>query len=130
MFKDNNIVLNIQPTEEALSLIRLIISFYCQYLDFDIDEVDRLKFSVTSLIQSLKPFWIDQDSIKIQVSYKLEEIVMKLSLPANSEHKTSINLDNENIKIIKALVDELTFENNNDKELVFQISKTKRNKYG
>lgn len=127
MFKDNNIVLSIQPTEEALSLIRLIISFYCQYMDFDIDEVDRLKFSVTSLIQSLKPFWIDQESIKIQVTYKKEEIIMKLYLPTNCEQKTTINLENENIKIIQALVDELTFEKNNDKELVFQISKIKRN---
>ena len=128
MLFENSISMDMKPTEEALSLIRLVVSYFSQYLDFDINEIDQIKQTISIIISSLKLYWIEQENIKIKIDFNQKELHTRIFFPNQDKQKIKLNQDSDNIKVLKALVDNIILEQQEDQQFIIHMVKIKRDK--
>lgn len=126
---ENNVILEMKPTIENLSLMRLILSYFCQSKDFDISVIDKIKFIVSNVINIVSCNNIDQETVKIDISF--DEIQIKTMVYVKSEKSINTNL---NYKIeIKKLLDnshgcvEFLEKPNNEYVIILNINNEKIN---
>jgi len=123
---ENQLTIEIKPTEEGISLLRLITSYMSNCLDFDIDEIDNLKITITNIINALKPYWILQDKIIFKLLVNKNELHARIVFPSPDREKLLLNIGSKPIKILGSLIDQITFEEEPDHIAIIHMKMLKR----
>ena len=123
---ENQLTIEIKPTEEGISLLRLITSYMSNCLDFDIDEIDNLKITITNVINALKPYWIRQDKIIFKLLVNKTELHARIVFPSPDREKLLLNIGSKPIKILGSLIDQITFEEEPDHIAIIHMKMLKR----
>lgn len=123
---ENQLSIEMKPTEEGISLLRLITSYMSNCLDFDIDEIDNLKTSITNIINALKPYWMLQDKIVFKLMVNKNELHARIIFPNPEREKLLLNIDSKHLKILGSLIDQITFEEEPNHFAVIHMKMLKR----
>jgi len=84
---ENNISIEMNPTSESLSLIRLIVSYFTQTLDFTISDIDHVKETITKLMLSMHTSLKKDEKVKIDIVFndkQLEAIIYCVLIEAKT----------------------------------------------
>jgi hypothetical protein len=92
---DNIITIEMQPTDESLSLIRLIMSYLSQLLDFDIEEIDQIKKSITIILSDVQSINLKNCKLKLHVEFSEQKLVSTIILPNKYDREGCDRLINE-----------------------------------
>jgi hypothetical protein len=118
--------IEIRPTDDAVRLLRLILSFASDCLDFDLDEIDELKVAITEIIGYLRSYL--SDDVLVRFSLLLDDDVLRTEIfaPISPE---SFSLDERSPMFVlaRSLLDELEFNEREDGVFSIRMAKQKRN---
>lgn len=95
---ENELKIEIKPTKDSLSLIRLIVSYFCQNLDYDINEIDNIKWTITKILTSALINEMEEKKVKINLAINDYELLINIYLKDSNIEKKY-----ENEKIIKEI---------------------------
>lgn len=123
---ENQITIEMKPTEEGISLLRLITSYLSNCLDFDIDEIDNLKASITNMINVLKPYWLQQEKIVFKLMLNKNELHARIIFPNPEREKLLLNMESKHFKILGSFIDQITFEEEPNHFAVIHMKMLKR----
>jgi len=121
----NSVNVELIPTDENIKLLRLILSFASECLDFDIDEIDEFKVALTEIVNYLKPYISIDEPFRFSLYHEngmLEtEIIARI-------YKNTFEIDETSPMFIvaRSLLDELAFNNKEDGTFLVRMVKQKR----
>jgi hypothetical protein len=123
----NIISIEMKPTNESLSLIRLIVSYFSQTLDFDISEIDNIKQVITKIVYSLSSIWFEQEKVKFIIEENENELKVIIYCYLKDKEKIMINNDNEIISKLSTLMENIYIEEAPNNETAIHLKLKKRN---
>jgi len=95
---ENEFKIEIKPTKDSLSLIRLIVSYFCQNLEYDINEIDNIKWTITKLLTSALINEMEEKKVRINLAINDFELIINIYLKDSNIEKKY-----ENEKIINEI---------------------------
>lgn len=121
----NSVNIELIPTEENIKLLRLILSFASECLDFDIDEIDEFKVALTEIVSYLKPYISTNEPFRFSLYH--ENNVLETKIIARI-YRNSFEIDETSPMFIvaRSLLDELVFNNKEDGTFLVRMVKQKR----
>jgi len=125
----NFVNVELKPTNDNVKLLRLILSFASDCLDFDLDEIDELKVAITEIINYLKPYLTSDAPFKF--NFYLEDNILRTEIIAPI-CSGSFRMDECSPMFIvaRSLLDELVFDEEEDGAFLVRMVKQKRSNDG
>lgn len=122
----NSISVELIPTDENIKLLRLILSFASECLDFDIDEIDEFKVALTEIVSFLKPYISNDEPFRF--SFYHENNVLETEIAARICGGSSFDIDEASPMFIvaRSMLDELAFNDKEDGTFLVRMVKQKR----
>lgn len=122
----NFVNVELKPTNENIKLLRLILSFASDCLDFDLDEIDEFKVALTEILSYLKPYLANDVPFKFSLYLEGNMLKAEIITPIQG---SSFRMDECSPMFIvaRSLLDELAFVDEEDGAFLVRMVKHKRN---
>lgn len=127
---ENSITIEMKPTNETLSLLRLIISYFSQTLDFNVDDIDNMKELLTKINYILNPNWTKQNKIKIEIDFNSSELNTIIYCNLDGDEKRNLEKCCQSIKYPTILNENIRLKEITNNEVAIFIKLAKRDANG
>lgn len=121
----NFINIEIRPTDDAVRLLRIILSFASDCLDFDLDEIDEVKIAITEIFNYIRNYLSINDTVKFNLFIDKNILKSELFVPLNGKVFT-LNEKSPMFIIANSLLDELLFE---EEDGLFSVTMIKQKRF-